>query len=50
MNTGTWNNNTCNKHGDPYDKNRESRHAWVTVICREKLCINDYNTRYDDSL
>ena len=33
MNTITWNNNTCNTNEDPYDKNKETIHACVTVIC-----------------
>ena len=37
MNTVTWNTNTCNMNGDPYDKNRETIHAFVTVICRESM-------------
>ena len=37
MNTVTWHNNTCNMNGDLYDKNRETIHACVTVICRESM-------------
>ena len=40
MNTGTWNNNTCNKHGDPYDKKIETQ-ACVTVICKHDMNAYD---------
>ena len=41
MNTGTWNNNTCNKHGDPYDKKIETTQACVTVICQHDMNVYD---------
>ena len=30
-------------NGDPYDKNIETMHAWVTVICAENPCDDDNN-------
>ena len=39
MNTGTWNNNTCNKHGDPYDKKIETTQVCATVICKHDMHV-----------
>ena len=41
MNTGSWHNNTCNKHGDPYDKKIETTQACVTVICKPDMNVYD---------
>jgi len=39
MKTVTWNNNTCNRYKDPYDKNGETMPACVTVICEPEMCV-----------
>ena len=36
-----WNNNTCNKHGDPYDKKIETTQTCVTVICTHDRNVYD---------
>jgi len=48
MNTGTWNNNTCNKHGDPYDKKIEITQACVTVICQHDINVYDDHANMND--
>ena len=44
MNTRTCNNNTCNMHGDPYDKKIETTQACVTVICKHDINVHDNHT------
>jgi len=41
MNTGTWNNNTCNNHGDPYIKKIETTQVCATVICKHDMNVYD---------
>ena len=48
INTGTWNNNTCNKHGDPYDRKIEITHACVTVICKQDMNVYDDHAKMND--
>ena len=38
MNTGTWNNNTCNRHGDLYDKNIEKPYKQVSQESMTGMC------------
>jgi len=44
----TWNNNTCNKHGDPYDKKIETTHACVTAICKHDMNVYDDHVNRND--
>jgi len=41
MNAGTWNNKTCNKHGDPYDQNREKPYKHVSQVSMTCMCNSD---------
>ena len=41
MDTVTWHNNTCTMNGDPYDKNKETIQACVTVICKPDINVYD---------